>query len=248
MQDQRSELSTPSVIDEPNNFTVGCSHHHSKEQMMHSNQINQQQTNDSNNQQQNHMQITQQTHNLASALIQHQVGQIRQQIEQHSCRCTHYHHNVMSQQQQQQQQHYHRSNCSQNSGFMQQNYPNNQQLHNNTVTNQSVEMTRILSSPLQQSKNLVNHQQHTYNIPSNVSSNSQLNLMCNNGGPQSNQQPQRPSSTSSFLPTSCDCGGHSSISTQHEQSGRSSRIVSTDENNPSGSEDSGRKCTARINK
>lgn len=49
------------------------------------------------------------------------------------------------------------------------------------------------------------------------------------------------SASSQNVCQSCECGAH-------EQSGRSSRIVSTDENNPSGSEDSGRKCASRTKK
>lgn len=49
----------------------------------------------------------------------------------------------------------------------------------------------------------------------------------------------RPPSRTSLL--HCECGAN-------EQSGRSSRIVSTDDNNPSGSEDSGRKCNSRLNR
>lgn len=52
------------------------------------------------------------------------------------------------------------------------------------------------------------------------------------------------SASSQNVCQSCECG-HGSA---HEQSGRSSRIVSTDENNPSGSEDSGRKCSNRTKK
>lgn len=55
--------------------------------------------------------------------------------------------------------------------------------------------------------------------------------------------PYNLSASSQNVCQSCECG-HGSA---HEQSGRSSRIVS-DENNPSGSEDSGRKCSNRIKK
>ncbi len=51
-------------------------------------------------------------------------------------------------------------------------------------------------------------------------------------------------SSQNMCQPSCECGHNSA----HEQSGRSSRIVSTDENNPSGSEDSGRKCSNRTKK
>jgi hypothetical protein len=42
----------------------------------------------------------------------------------------------------------------------------------------------------------------------------------------------------------CDCG--SLVQEPSLQSGRSSRLISCDENNPSGSEDSGRKCPSRT--
>lgn len=51
--------------------------------------------------------------------------------------------------------------------------------------------------------------------------------------------PYNLSASSQNVCQNCECGHNSA----HEQSGRSSRIVSTDENNPSGSEDSGRKCS-----
>ncbi|GAB0100191.1 hypothetical protein DMENIID0001_161960 [Sergentomyia squamirostris] len=58
-----------------------------------------------------------------------------------------------------------------------------------------------------------------------------------------------PSLISATVGGACDCPGDiQSVCHQHQEptSGRSSRVMSVDENNPSGSEDSGRKCSTRA--
>lgn len=57
-----------------------------------------------------------------------------------------------------------------------------------------------------------------------------------------------PSLISATPGATCDCPADIQSACMHQEptSGRSSRIMSADENNPSGSEDSGRKCSTRA--
>lgn len=235
-QQQRSELSSPS-IGEPNNF-ISCNHHPNSS-MAHHHHLHHLQQYDE------HMKLR---------LQQHQQSHQQSELQPvHTCLCTHHHHNIVPTPQQPQLLHYRRyggSNCPSSAtpvgtGFVthHSNYNSNGSpsslLHDQcneslqSVTTASVE-THVLTS-------------HPAGL-SSLENNSSYAVGSSGTGPVSSSSvtvaaasviANRPPSRTSLL--HCECGAN-------EQSGRSSRIVSTDDNNPSGSEDSGRKCNSRLNR
>lgn len=141
--------------------------------------------------------------------------------QEQNCTCTHHHNitsNVLPQHYHHHHLHHHQSNCTQNIGFGQ---SRQQQMSQPAQHEQNNEPNQsAVETHMLASHHHSNVGHHSY-IPYNLSASTQN--VCQ----------------------SCECGS------THEQSGRSSRIVSTDENNPSGpsgSEDSGRKCSNRTKK
>lgn len=114
--------------------------------------------------------------------------------------------------------HHHQSNCSQNVGF-----------------GQSRQQQQLMSQPAQHEQN---------NEPNQSAVEAHVLASHHSNVNHHSYIPYNLSASSQNVCQSCECGHNSA----HEQSGRSSRIVSNDENNPSGSEDSGRKCSNRTKK
>lgn len=237
-QQQRSELSSPS-IGEPNNF-ISCNqhpnsssiaHHHHHHHLLHHDE-------------------PQHPHQMKLRLQQSHQQSEPQPV--HTCQCTHHHHNIVPTPQQPQLLHYRRhgggSNCPSlatpvGTGFVthHNNYNSNGSpsslLHDQcneslqSVTTASVETHVLTAHPVGLSS-LENNSSYALGSSGTGSASAM-------SGTIASVIAHRPPSRTSLL--HCECGAN-------EQSGRSSRIVSTDDNNPSGSEDSGRKCSNRINR